>query len=96
MDETYVKVSGSWRYVYRSVDQNGQFIGVFVSKKRNLKGATTFFAIAILWVPRMSSTSRDQAIFVDETEDGVATTQLRRLGITDRWGRIYRERGPLV
>ena len=47
VDETYVKVSGSWRYVYRAVDQKGQVIDVFLSKRRNLKAATTFFAAAI-------------------------------------------------
>ena len=47
VDETYVKVSGTWRYVYRAVDQYGQVIDVFVSKKRDLKAATTFFANAI-------------------------------------------------
>ena len=40
VDETYVKVSGSWRYVYRAVDQYGQVIDVFLSKKRDLKAAT--------------------------------------------------------
>jgi transposase, IS6 family len=47
VDETYVKVSGSWRYVYRAVDEYGQVIDVFVSKKRDLKVATAFFANAI-------------------------------------------------
>jgi IS6 family transposase len=47
VDETYVKVSGSWRYVYRAVDQYGQVIDVFVSRKRDLKAARTFFAMAI-------------------------------------------------
>jgi IS6 family transposase len=28
VDETYVKVSGSWRYVYRAVDEQGQVIEV--------------------------------------------------------------------
>jgi transposase, IS6 family len=46
-DETYVKVSGSWRYVYRAVDEQGQVIDVFVSKKRDTKAATRFFASAI-------------------------------------------------
>ena len=32
VDETYVKVAGHWRYVYRAVDQYGQVIDVFVSK----------------------------------------------------------------
>ncbi len=47
VDETYVKVSGSWRYVYRAVDQYGQVIDVFLSEKRDLKAATAFFADAI-------------------------------------------------
>jgi len=47
VDETYVKISGTWRYVYRVVDQYGQVIDVFVSKRRDLRAATTFFANAI-------------------------------------------------
>ena len=47
VDETYVKVSGTWRYVYRAVDQYGQIIDVFLSKKRDLKAAEAFFAGAI-------------------------------------------------
>jgi transposase-like protein len=47
VDETYVKVSGSWRCVYRAVDQYGQVIDVFVSKRRDLKAATAFFVNAI-------------------------------------------------
>src|SRR5918912_322819 len=31
VDETYVKVAGRWRYVYRAIDQYGQVIDVFVS-----------------------------------------------------------------
>ena len=29
VDETYVKVAGRWRYVYRAIDQFGQVIDVF-------------------------------------------------------------------
>ena len=32
VDETYVKVAGVWRYVYRAVDQFGQVIDVYVSR----------------------------------------------------------------
>jgi hypothetical protein len=31
VDETYVKINGVWRYVYRAVDQYGQVIDVLVS-----------------------------------------------------------------
>ena len=47
VDETYVKVAGRWRYVYRSVDQWGQVIDVFVSPRRNIAAARTFFTTAL-------------------------------------------------
>lgn len=47
VDETYVKVTGTWRYVYRAVDQYGQVIDIFVSNKRDVKAATRFFSGAI-------------------------------------------------
>ena len=48
VDETYVKVAGAWRYVYRAVDQSGQVIDVFVSPRRNTPAARTFFAGALV------------------------------------------------
>ena len=47
VDETYVKVAGTWRYVYRAVDQHGQLIDVMVSTKRDVKAPTRFFSSAI-------------------------------------------------
>jgi transposase-like protein len=47
VDETYVKVAGRWRYVYRAIDQFGQVIGVFVSTHRDAKAAHRFFEQAI-------------------------------------------------
>jgi len=43
VDETYVKVAGKWRYVYRAVDQHSQVIDVYVSKRRNSTAARRFF-----------------------------------------------------
>jgi transposase-like protein len=43
VDETYVRVAGVWRYVYRAVDQYGQVIDIYVSKRRNVAAATGFF-----------------------------------------------------
>ena len=39
VDETYVKVAGQWRYVYRAIDQFGQVIDVFVSPRRDVRGS---------------------------------------------------------
>ena len=43
VDETYVKVAGRWRYVYRAIDQFGQVIDVFVSPRRDGIAARRFF-----------------------------------------------------
>jgi transposase-like protein len=47
VDETYVKVAGQWRYVYRAIDQFGQVIDVFVSRRRDVRAARRFFQQAI-------------------------------------------------
>ena len=47
MDEAYVKAASVWRYVYRAVDQRGQVIDVYVSKRRNIPAATRFFEGAL-------------------------------------------------
>jgi transposase-like protein len=46
-DETYVKVAGRWRYVYRAIDQFGQVIDIFVSMRRDATAARRFFEHAI-------------------------------------------------
>ena len=47
VDETYVKVNGIWRYVYRAVNQQGQVIEVFVSNRRDIEAAKRFFTMSL-------------------------------------------------
>jgi transposase-like protein len=47
VDETYVKVGGSWRYLYRAIDQFGQVIDVLLSPERYSGTARRFFARAL-------------------------------------------------
>ena len=47
VDETYVKVNGVWRYVYRAVDQDGQVIDVLLSTRRDAAAARRFFSRAL-------------------------------------------------
>ncbi|MCW3817745.1 IS6 family transposase [Micromonospora sp. DR5-3] len=47
VDETYVKVNGAWRYVYRAVDQDGQVVDVLVSARRDADAARRFFRRAL-------------------------------------------------
>jgi transposase-like protein len=47
VDETYVKVNGVWRYVYRAIDQYGQVIDVLVSIRRDSAAARRFLRWAL-------------------------------------------------
>jgi transposase-like protein len=61
VDETYVKVAGVWRYVYRAVDQYGQVIDVLVSKRRNVPAATRFFETMLSGRERPTEVTTDLA-----------------------------------
>ena len=47
VDETYLKVGGTWRCLFRAIDQFGQVIDVLLSPRRNREAARRFFARAI-------------------------------------------------
>jgi transposase-like protein len=47
VDETYVKVAGQCRYVYRTIDQFGQVVDVFMSPRRDAAVSRRFFQRAI-------------------------------------------------
>jgi putative transposase len=46
VDETYVKVSGKWCYLYRAIDKQGQLIDSMLSAKRDMAAAQRFFRSA--------------------------------------------------
>ena len=43
MDETYIKVKGAWKYLYRAVDKEGQTIDFLLTTKRDKAAALRFF-----------------------------------------------------
>ncbi|CDG87699.1 transposase (fragment) [Xenorhabdus bovienii str. puntauvense] len=47
MDETYIKVKGQWKYLYRSVDTDGQTIDFLLTARRDAEAALRFFCKAI-------------------------------------------------
>jgi putative transposase len=47
MDETYVKVKGSWKYLYRAVDKAGATVDFLLTAKRDRKAALRFLRKAI-------------------------------------------------
>lgn len=47
MDETYIKIKGQWKYLYRAVDTAGQTIDFLLTAKRDAAAALRFFRKAI-------------------------------------------------
>ena len=47
MDETYIKVKGQWRYLYRAVDKQGQTIDFLLTEHRDEEAARRFLKKAI-------------------------------------------------
>ncbi|MFC3107322.1 IS6 family transposase [Undibacterium arcticum] len=47
MGETYVKVKGKWKYLYRAVDKDGQTIDFLLTAQRDKKAASRFLTKAI-------------------------------------------------
>src|SRR3712207_1593840 len=47
VDETYIRVDGQWRYLYRAVDGTGQTIDFLLSATRDKKAARRFFRRAL-------------------------------------------------
>jgi len=61
VDETYVKVAGRWRYLYRAVDQYGQVIDVLLSEQRDTAAARRFFTHALRYGPAPVEVTTDKA-----------------------------------
>jgi putative transposase len=47
MDETYVRIRGQWKYLYRAVDKAGNTVDFLLTAKRDRKAAVRFLRKAI-------------------------------------------------
>jgi transposase, IS6 family len=61
VDETYVKVAGRWRYLYRAIDQHGQVIDVLLSEQRDTAAARRFLTRALRYGPTPVEVTTDKA-----------------------------------
>jgi transposase-like protein len=43
MDETYIKVKGAWKYLYRAVDKEGNPFNFLLTAIRDKEAAKRFF-----------------------------------------------------
>ncbi len=62
VDETYVKVGGRWKYLFRAVDKHGVLIDFMLSGRRNTRAAHRFLAKALTvmrnWSPVSITTDK--------------------------------------
>jgi len=70
VDETYVKVRGEWKYLYRAVDSSGQTLDFMLSAKRDAKAAKRFLKKAL----QARHTSTPRVINVDKNAAYPAAT----------------------
>ncbi len=47
VDETYMRVGGGWKYLFRAVDKHGQLIDFMLSDRRNTRAAYRFLRKAL-------------------------------------------------
>jgi transposase-like protein len=98
MDETFVRIAGKWRYLFRAVDSQGQTVDFFLSESRDREAAKIFLKRALAnpdtarhacspetgcgAIRRRSVNSRLRVAF-----DGDAATELGAT-VTTGWNRI--------
>ena len=77
LDETYVKVKGQWKYLYRAVDEHGKTLDFYLSHRRNAKAAKRFLSKLLKrnrdWQPQKINTDMNPAY-------GVAIAELKAEG----------------
>ena len=80
MDETYIKVAGQWKYLYRAVDKSGATVDFLLRAKRDHAAAGALFerAIGLHDVPEKvavdKSGSNKAAIVSIQADTGLAIT----------------------
>ncbi|MBD3887536.1 IS6 family transposase, partial [Phormidium tenue FACHB-886] len=88
VDETYIKIKGEWKYLYRAVDSEGNTLDFMLSAKRNGKAAARFFRKVLkaqhTVLPRVITVDKNAAYPVvmealKEDETLAETTELRQV-----------------
>ncbi|GAC1359740.1 MAG: IS6 family transposase [Variovorax sp.] len=83
MDETYIKVAGQWKYLYRAVDRDGDTIDFLLCAKRDHTAARRFLerAIGLHGVPEkitIDKSGANTAAIRSVNEDSGAAIELRQ------------------
>jgi transposase-like protein len=69
MDETYVKIRGKWRYLYRAVDKDGNTIDFLLPAHRDKAAALRYFEKAI------AQNGEPETVTIDKSASNLAALQ---------------------
>ena len=69
MDETYVKIRGKWRYLYRAVDKDGNTIDFLLRAHRDKAAALRYFEKAI------AQNGEPETVTIDKSGSNLAALQ---------------------
>jgi len=87
MDETYIKIKGQWRYLYRAVDKEGQTIDFLLTARRDKKAAKRFLRKAIgqhglpgkITIDKSGANTAAIEALVEETDHEIEIRQIKYL-----------------
>src|SRR4051794_27015942 len=87
MDETYVKVKGAWKYLYRAVDKSGATVDFLLTAKRDRDAALRFLRKAIngngtpekITIDKSGANTAAIESHTAETEAGIEIRQIKYL-----------------
>jgi transposase, IS6 family len=88
VDETYIKVKGKWKYLYRAIDSQGNTLDFMLSAKRDAKAAKRFLKKVLrgkhVSTPRVINVDKNAAYppaldSLKEDEASLKETELRQV-----------------
>ncbi|HBD7060400.1 TPA: IS6 family transposase [Legionella pneumophila] len=102
LDETYIKIRGEWKYLYRAIDECGNTIDFYLSHRRNAKSAKLFLKKMLKknkdYCPSTINTDKNpsynQAIS-ELKRDGVIPEDVKHRQVKYRNNRLEADHGKL-
>ncbi len=82
VDETYIKVKGKWKYLYRAITKSGKTLDFYLSSTRNAKAAKRFLGKILR---KMKDFEKPDTINTDKAPSyAKAIRKLKKQGLLDK------------